>query len=248
MKTAIKVILLLGVAGYIIFAIARFAQPAEEQVCEAVDVQLTDSILSNFITESYVHRILQKNKIYAEGQKVSSLNMQEIEEIIMADPYIEKVTCYCSAANHLCINITPQHPVLHVIAQNGEDYYMDNNGTIMPIGDLNIDLCVATGNITKKSARKDLIALADFIYNDAFWNEQIQQINVLRDNCIEMIPRVGDHTIVLGSSDNYETKLNKLFLFYKEGLPKVGWNKYSRINLAYEGQIVCTKKTTNKTI
>jgi len=27
----------------------------------------------------------------------------------------------------------------------------------------------------------------------------------------------------------------------------VGWNKYSTINLTYDGQIVCTKKTTNKT-
>lgn len=31
-------------------------------------------------------------------------------------------------------------------------------------------------------------------------------------------------------------------LFYEQAIHKVGWEKYSMINLKYKNQIVCTKK------
>lgn len=59
---------------------------------------------------------------------------------------------------------------------------------------------------------------------------------------VELIPRVGRFRIVLGSLDDFEEKLNKLRLFYDQAIPKVGWDKYSVIDLKYKNQIVCTKK------
>ena len=39
-----------------------------------------------------------------------------------------------------------------------------------------------------------------------------------------------------------EKKLDKLKEFYTEGLNEVGWNKYDRINIEFEKQVICTKK------
>ena len=39
-----------------------------------------------------------------------------------------------------------------------------------------------------------------------------------------------------------DKKFTKLLAFYKEGLNKVGWNNYSRINIAFENEVVCTRK------
>ncbi|MCD7935525.1 MAG: cell division protein FtsQ, partial [Tannerellaceae bacterium] len=33
-----------------------------------------------------------------------------------------------------------------------------------------------------------------------------------------------------------------LQVFYEQAIPKVGWDKYSLINLKFKDQIVCTKK------
>ena len=41
---------------------------------------------------------------------------------------------------------------------------------------------------------------------------------------------------------DFEKKLENLKLFYEKAIPKVGWEKYSIINLKYKNQIVCTKK------
>ena len=59
---------------------------------------------------------------------------------------------------------------------------------------------------------------------------------------MELVPRVGDHTILIGDDQQIHEKFEKLFLFYMEGLNKAGWNKYKVINLKYKDQVVCTKK------
>jgi cell division protein FtsQ len=53
---------------------------------------------------------------------------------------------------------------------------------------------------------------------------------------------VGDHLVYLGKLENFEDKLARLKEFYKKGLNRVGWNKYSRINLEFNNQIICTKR------
>jgi cell division protein FtsQ len=35
--------------------------------------------------------------------------------------------------------------------------------------------------------------------------------------------------------------LNRLKIFYKEGMPYEGWRKYETINLKYSGQVVCKR-------
>lgn len=87
----------------------------------------------------------------------------------------------------------------------------------------------------------DLYKFALFLQENEFWNDQIEQIYVYPDNDIELIPRVGNHRIMLGTLDEFEEKLANLKLFYEQAIPKVGWEKYSMINLKYKNQIVCTK-------
>ena len=55
---------------------------------------------------------------------------------------------------------------------------------------------------------------------------------------------VAEHE--LGSVEGFQEKLDRLRIFYREGLEQVGWNKYSTISLAYDGQVVCTKANGKK--
>lgn len=245
MKTILKILLLLAVAGYLVFAVVKFARPAEDQTCEALDIYITDTLTTDFVNTDYVHSILSKNKVYVEGQLLKQINIHELEQMLTEDPYIDTATCYCTAANHLCINVTPETPILHVITQN-ENYYLDSNGVTMPVGNFNIDLCVATGNITKTFAKEHLIELAKYIHEDEFWDSQIEQIHVVNAYNIELYPRVGEHIIKLGSTEGLADKMDRLMLFYKKGLTKVGWNKYKTIDLSFDGQVVCTKNDNNK--
>ncbi|MBF0956984.1 MAG: cell division protein, partial [Alloprevotella tannerae] len=94
--------------------------------------------------------------------------------------------------------------------------------------------------------RKHLIPLGIFLRDNELWDKQIEQINVSEDHKLTLIPRLGDQVILFGSPDNIAQKFNNLRAFYEKVMPKVGWNKYSRINLENTNQIVCTKRTANK--
>ena len=83
--------------------------------------------------------------------------------------------------------------------------------------------------------------LAKFIVADTFWNAQAEQIYVNENQELELIPRIGNHRIVIGDAENLAEKFNRLMIFYTQGLNKTGWNNYSVINLKYRNQVVCTK-------
>jgi cell division protein FtsQ len=57
-----------------------------------------------------------------------------------------------------------------------------------------------------------------------------------------MIPVVGNQVIEFGDGNDYKAKFRRLFIFYKDVLSKTGFNKYSKINVQFKGQIIGTKK------
>jgi cell division protein FtsQ len=103
-------------------------------------------------------------------------------------------------------------------------------------------VAIVTGNVDKTFATKELYEFGMFLQKNPLWQAQIQQINVTPSKELELVPRVGDHIIFLGKPGNYKNKFERLKTFYKKGLNEIGWNKYSRISLEFNNQIICTKK------
>lgn len=100
---------------------------------------------------------------------------------------------------------------------------------------------IVTGNISDSIILKEIYIFAQYLNNNEFWDAQIDQIIVDKDQDIKLVTRVGGHLINIGSFDNIDTKLKRLFVFYKEGLNQFGWNKYSSINLKFDNQVVCVE-------
>ena len=96
--------------------------------------------------------------------------------------------------------------------------------------------------VIKNSILKDIYLLVNYIDNDDFWSAQIDQIYVDNEDEINLVPRLGNNLIHLGTTENFEGKLRNLKAFYKTVLPEVGWNKYELINLEFKDQIVCRKR------
>jgi cell division protein FtsQ len=53
---------------------------------------------------------------------------------------------------------------------------------------------------------------------------------------------VGGQTILLGSVQDFETKLDNLMLVYKKVFSKAGWAMYDTVSLKFKNQVVCTRK------
>ena len=245
MKIVIKIILLTGILGYLIFAFWKLSLKEEQRMCQGVEIIIEDSA-SNFVNKQFVENIILQTKCPIKDINIKDIEVKTIENCIQNCPYIDSVACYYTSTNLLCIRVLPRKPVLHVMSKDGENYYMDINGNDMPTNIFLQDLCLATGNISKEYAKENLVQIAVYINNTPPWNKEIQQIYVKDPKHIEFIPSTGSHTVIIGEPTDIEDKLNRLQNFYQEGLNKTGWNKYSTINLNYANQIVCTKQKQNK--
>ncbi len=235
------ILLLLALFCYFIAAVTVLNKPEEGLVCNGVEVVVEDSLQTGFIRSGEVLGMLEKRKCDPTGQKMDRVMLSRIEETLRKNPYIEDVTSYKTPGGKVCVRIRQRIPILHVMSSDGQDYYLDRDGGQMPKSSYYADLAVATGNITLQYARRNLIRLGRLIQDNPFWNRQIQQIHVLDDGEVELVPRVGRHIILLGHPTNVEDKLERMKAFYTKGLNKVGWNKYSQVSLKYDNQIICKK-------
>ncbi len=241
MKSLLKILLLLILAVYLGLAVTVFNNPEMRQHCTAVDVVVKDSDVAGFITPSEIRMLLREAKVYPIGKKMNGIDCGQIETVLAKNPFIDNVTSYKTAGGHVYVTVSQRLPVMRIIADNGDNYYIDTRGKIMPHMHYSADLVVATGKITQKYAHAKLLPLGKLLKYDKFWDNQIEQINVDSAGNVELYPRVGEHVIYIGKPIRVSQKLKRLKTFYSQVLSQVGWNKYSKIDLEYDNQIICKK-------
>ena len=206
----------------------------------------------NFIERDEVDRILLENGGGLVGMDLNEINIHKLENTLKANPFIEYAKVYADMDGIVHVQIRQREPVLRVINMANLHFYVDGKGLKMPLSEnFTAKVLVVngmidedfTGKVEELSSKlaKDLFRIALFIKNDTLWNDQIEQLYVDLKGDIEMVPRVGDHKIILGDADSLQTKFRNLLVFYKKAIPKVGWDTYSTINLKYANQIICEK-------
>lgn len=225
-------------------------------MCTKVEINIEDENENGFLKSAEVKNLLEKRRLYPLSKRLSEINIREIEEELARTAFVKTAQCYVTREGHVHISLTQRTPIIRVKAENGDDYYIDDNGGVMPNTQYTSDMIIVTGNVSRKYACSSLSIMARCIMDNDLWHNQIEQINVLSDHTIELIPRVGEHIINIGvlpqekskeKQDEAITKFvnnqfHRLELFYKYGLSQAGWNKYSYISLEYDNQIICTHK------
>jgi cell division protein FtsQ len=130
---------------------------------------------------------------------------------------------------------------------------MDSSGRQVPLHEnVSLKLPVFTNYPKEKLLRKgsdsvlieDIKHLSNYIHSNEFWMAQIAQVDITTTKTFELMPVIGNHTIVFGSGNNYPDKFKRLLLFYQQVSAKLGFDKYSSINVQYNNQVVATKHGT----
>ncbi|MCC6251260.1 MAG: hypothetical protein IT238_02220 [Bacteroidia bacterium] len=231
-----------------------------------VDIEIKNIDEHQFITNENVLALLHENNPELIGSNMENVDIARIERMYNTNPYIANAEVFKKINGELQIEITTKRPIARIINFNNESFYLDEDGYLMPwSSQYTADLPVFTGNIYEsydlcnsinyskidindsvliKNNLYGIYLFAKYLASNEFWNAQIVQVFIDKD--VELIPRAGSHTIVLGDFRDIDSKMNNLFKFYQTGLSKVGWNIYEKINLKYKNQIICTKISANK--
>jgi len=246
LKIVLISLLFLGLIAYVVFAMITMNKPDPQVRCTDVQLIVKKNPSARFIDEKQVETLLRNAGLYPKGELMNTVDTKKIEELIRSNDFVEKVECYKSSNNKLCVTVEQRTPVYYVLPEGRDGYFVDAQGIRISKTNYASNLLVASGNIKEKFAKNELLQLAMFITSDEFWNSQVEQIYVKLGKggkpVLEIVPRVGDHIVYLGSIDDFENKFAHLKEFYEKALNSVGWNKYERIDLQYGNQVICTKK------
>ncbi|WP_205529769.1 cell division protein FtsQ/DivIB [Pedobacter chitinilyticus] len=226
---------------------------AKKQSVKCAKIEILIPGADNFIEIEEIDAILKQNQGDLIGRNLEGINLHEIEKSIAANPYIGFVKVYADMNGTVYVEVRQRQPVLRILNAGGQDYYVDSDGLKMPVSpNFTANVLVATGNILEgfngrvdtlmTANAKDLYKAALFIKQDTLWDAQVEQLYINDKNDIEMVPRVGNQRIILGNAKDIDVKMANLLAFYKQAMPKVGWNAYRTINLKYVNQIVCEKR------
>jgi cell division protein FtsQ len=254
----------LSLAGLSFLALLGFVSSSQNELAvKSVVVDIQDRDEHDFVDKAEVlSRINAKGKII--GKPVGSLNFTLLEKRILSNPWVKTAEVYSAIDGTLYAELEQRHPVVRIINVYDEQFYIDSEGVFMPVSDRHTPpVLVANGQIFNRfsegkigyrftlgdSAGTPLPRMVGQIFTtaraieaDTFWSENTEQLYVNEFQEMEMIPRVGNHRILIGDTSNLADKLDRLRVFYLKGLDKTGWDKYELINLKYKGQVVCTKR------
>lgn len=246
MKKILSTITLVLLAGYVVFALVALCSKPEGQMCQGIRLEIRDSLKTGYMSTDDIVALLKKEKLDPTGRPLDEVSLHTMEKALEASPLIASSECYKTMDGHVMVTVKCRKPILRVITNGNDSYYLDEEGEVIEHIAKAVYVPLAMGNISRKFAREGLLPLAQYLQDEELWNAQIEHIYVTDNGEIELIPRVGDHIIVLGSPKDYADKFDNLLAFYKKALNEVGWDRYSRISLNYDGQVVATRRNTTK--
>jgi cell division protein FtsQ len=242
----------LKIAGVLVvlFGLIAFAERMKGDVAvRTIEIKLENIHENHFLDESDIADLMDLDATNIKGAKLDKLNFKAIEKKIKQDAFVKDAELYSDLKGNITVKATLRRPIARIMRNDGPDGYIAEDGTIMPVSDkFSTRVILLSGafvkqllrqqNMTETEEGKQLMSMLEIISKDNFLKAQITELDIDAKGRITFIPQVGDERIEFGTADNVETKFSKLMIFYKEIIPRVGWNKYQRVNLEYDGQIV----------
>lgn len=182
-------------------------------------------------------------------QQVKAVDCEAVAEAARRVPFLTNVSASVSVSGRVVVRADQRRPIARLF-HGDRERYLDREGAVFPVSRVgNCNVLVAGGDFTaplrSDSLDAQLTALwqvASYLDSESRYSKLIDQIFVERDGDIMMVPKVGDHVVELGDVNDLDGKFANLVAFYRKGMPRAGWDTYSKISLKFKGQVVCTKK------
>ena len=194
---------------------------------------------SPFITTQYVSKLLIQNFKGVKNVSKETLDLNELEIALKSNPMIKTAEVYVAVNGTLNAKIEQKTPIARV--STNASYYIDADGFYMPLSsNYAARVPLVTGFVDKNNL-KSIYIVANKIKEDEFLKKHVIEINQSTDSMIYLKLRQCQFLVQLGSVKNIDKKINNLKAFYQKNLEEKTLGNYSKVNLQFDNQVVCTK-------
>ena len=195
-----------------------------------------------FLTEQIVNKLLIQNNARVKKQAKSVIDLYMLEEQVLENPYVEKVSLFITVDGNLNTVIQQREPIARILDGNSS-YYVDSQAVKVPISEnYSARVPVITG-ISNENEVSRLIVLLNKIVEDNFLSKEIIGIELKAQNEYMFTVRSGNYRINFGDLTEIDSKIKKLKAFYSKVFLDSTIHKYKTINIKYHNQVVGEKIT-----
>jgi cell division protein FtsQ len=254
--------LLIAVGVVIVFYFSNVSAQKTHLNIPKVAIHADDE--NAFLTKQELLDRLKIRRLFDRKMEAKDLKIHTIERAIAGMAEVKEVEVFKHLGSNWEIKLALRKPIARIFNSKGQSYYLDQDGFMMNRSALHTARvlvfsghihdaynprvhCDFINNSNLKSSQKigQIYRISNYVCNDPLMHQLIGQVYLESDGDFILIPLLGEQQIVFGparSTKEVSDKFERLTHFYKEALPREGWNKYKEISVKYEGQIVCRKK------
>jgi cell division protein FtsQ len=185
------------------------------------------------------------------GKTIATFDLRKMEDLIKKNAWVKDAQLFFDNTETLRIKVTERMPVARIITVSGNSFYMDSSCVQLPLSDRTAGrLPVFTGFPFDKlkvhgadsALVHDMCKLSLFILNNPFWLADIEQISITANKSFDIVPALGNHLIIFGNADDCKEKFHRLLIFYKEAAAKTSFDRYSKVDVRFAGQVIGTRR------
>jgi len=245
-KREVKLLSALALIGLLI----AFSERKQNEVAvRDVAIKLENVAENHFLSDADVMKLMDIKTENLKGASLDKINLRELEAKIKRNRFVGDADIYSDLKGNLVVRVSLQRPIARIIRNDGPDGYIAEDGTIMPVSEgFTSRVVLVSGpyvnqmlkmqNLNDSEDGTKLMGMLDLVNKSEFWRAQISQLDINNQVRISILQQVGGELIEFGKPENLDVKFRKLMIYYKEILPRMGWNTYKRVNVEYEGQII----------
>jgi len=255
------------VIGVIIFVIlfvlfSKMISKSDKTVCQDFRIEILNVTEETYITSEELMSKVISEYHELKGVPMSEISLDKVKEIISSSPFVKRVKVYKSLDASIIAEVEQRDPLVRVFNKVGKAFVIDENGDIMPVpvGKSSHIIC-ASGNINTEPDSlwgrnvqtlmpsengltmmlNSIFIIARALQSDVHFSALISQIYLNEMFELELIPAIGDFSILFGQAVEITEKLEKLYILYTKMLPYMDMSAYKEVDLTLKNQIVLKK-------
>lgn len=231
----IKVVLMLVILGGL-FAFTNSRNDVRKIIGTNITFLNDDNL---YITYETVNKLLIQNTNSTPNVAKETLDLNRIEHALNSNKMIQSAHVYVTVNGQLDVSITQRTPIARV--SGATSYYIDTEGERMPLSSVYAArVPLVTGSITTQNL-KDAYTVSKYINDDAFLKTNVIGIHCT-NNEFELQLRSDNFVVVVGNAKELQRKFTNFKAFYQKALKDNSLTNFSKVNLQFGNQVVCTKK------
>lgn len=229
----LKILVTVILFGFLLsFSLKRFNNAKMENVSINMNQSKTPVY---FIDEKDIKDLVKQ---YNPTRKIGDVKIPELEKKINENPFVDSANVYMNLNGNLNVDIKQRVPVFR-LNKNGKDFYVDEKGVEFPISRNFSYPCMLVMGDVDASEYQELGQLVEKIDKDDFSKKYFIGIKKEKDS-YNLLTSDGNYKVEIGDLDNIDFKVKGFKTFVEKYLVYQNPNKYKKISVKYNNQIVTT--------